>query len=579
MDCASQNGTTGETHEERDAMTQSFLMWLEQFWRTTSQFVYDVSYLTGSWLFRGLEKVGRRLLDAGKTAGHCAQEWFGRWLMKARSASSGLGVHTAIRRLREEYRALWSEEGVLLPGKTALFALKYLWRFIRTALNYACPVAAIGVLVYTVQYFTSLPLALQVEYDGQNIGYIMDESVFDEAESMVRSRIIYEEYEEPVDAVPKFTLTVADESQLSDSFTIADQMIQYSGNEIVQADGLYIDDEFVGATTDGESMLLMLESLKEPYLEEYPDAKVEFTSKIRVRQGLYPVSSVVELANIEEYISSEVEGEKVYIAQAGDAPITIARSNGISLSNLVELNPEIESKLLVGQEVLISKSQPLLGIKATVTESYTEEVPFKIEKTVDNSQYSTYSKVVSTGVNGLREVEEEVVYVNGSVAERNILSTETLVEPVNQEIVVGSMMMPSYSTPLSGGSATSDGYIWPVGGTGGSVTCYLYGYPGHTGMDIGASTGTPIYATAAGTVQVATQRSGYGKYIIIDHGNGLQTYYLHCSALYVTVGQQVNQGQTIAAVGQTGNATGPHLHIEFRVNGAVKNPANYIGTR
>lgn len=95
----------------------------------------------------------------------------------------------------------------------------------------------------------------------------------------------------------------------------------------------------------------------------------------------------------------------------------------------MELNPEIESKLLVGQEVLISKSQPLLGIKATVTESYTEEVPFKIEKTVDNSQYSTYSKVVSTGVNGLREVEEEVVYVNGSVAERNILSTETLVEP------------------------------------------------------------------------------------------------------------------------------------------------------
>jgi len=323
--------------------------------------------------------------------------------------------------------------------------------------------------------------------------------------------------------------------------------------------------------------MLMLEELKEPYLEEYPDAKVEFTSKIRVREGLYPVSSVVELANIEEYLSSEVEGEKIYIAQAGDAPYTIARSNGISLANLLELNPNIDKKLLIGQEVLISKSQPLLGVKATVTRNYTEEVPFKVTRTVDTSQYSTYSKVVQTGENGLREVEEELVYINGSVAERNVIFTETLVEPVNQEIVVGSKMMPNYQ--FTGGSADSNGYIWPVGGNRGYVSCGLWGYYGHTGMDIAAPTGSPIYATAAGTVIVSQQRPGYGKYIIIDHGNGLQTYYLHCSALYVSVGQRVNQGQTIAAVGMTGNATGPHLHIEFRVNGAVKNPANYIGTR
>lgn len=578
MDCIGQNGTAGEKPAGQGNALDPVRIWLEQFWRMTSQFIYSVSYLTGAWVLRGAGRIKRRLIVAAKSCAHSAADRFLYWLAKVQAVSREWGICVAARRMRSDYRALW-KEGVFQPGKGALFALKYLWKLLKTILNYACPVMAIALLVGTVRYFTSLPLALSVEYDGQNIGYIMDESVFDEAESMMRSRIIYEEYQQPLDAVPKFTLTVADESQLSDAFAIADQMIQYSGNEIVQADGLYIDDEFVGATTDGESMLLLLESLKEPYLEQYPDAKVEFTSKIRVRQGLYPVSSVVELANIEEYISSEVEGEKIYIAQAGDAPITIARSNGITLASLRELNPEIDTKLLIGQEVLISKSEPLLGIKATVTESYTEEVPFKIHKTVDSSQYSTYSKVVSTGENGLREVEEEIVYVNGSVAERNIISSETLIEAVDQEIVVGSMIMPSYSTPLSGGTATSNGYIWPVGGNGGYISCYLYGYPGHTGMDIATKTGTPIYATAAGTVQIATQRSGYGKYIVIDHGNGLQTYYLHCSALYVTVGQKVNQGQTIAAVGQTGNATGPHLHIEFRVNGVVKNPASYIGTR
>lgn len=578
MDCMGQNDVAEKRTEAWKDILNSVKIWLEQLWQTVSHFVYDISYLTGAWTMRTSKKLGRHAAARAQSWGCSALEQMRYRFTKFRVLSREWGICVAAKRLFTDYRAI-REDGVIVPEKALRFVLRYSGKLLKTGLNYVCPAVAIGVLIGTVDYFTSLPLALSVEYDGQNIGYIMDESVFDEAESMVRSRIIYEEYQQPVDAVPKFTLTVAEESELSDSFTIADQIIQYSGNEIVQADGLYIDDEFVGATTDGDSMMLMLESLKEPYQEQYPDAKVEFTSKIRVRKGLYPVSSVVELANIEEYVCSEVEGEKIYIAQAGDAPITIARSNGISLASLRELNPEIDQKLLIGQEVLISKSEPLLGIKATVTQNYTEEVPFKISKTVDNTRYSTYSKVVSTGENGLREVEEEVVYVNGSVAERNVISSETIVEPVNQEIVVGSKMMPSYSTPLSGGTATSNGYIWPVGGRGGYVSCYLYGYPGHTGMDIAAPTGTPIYATAAGTVIVAQQRSGYGKYIIIDHGNGLQTYYLHCSALYVTAGQKVNQGQTIAAVGQTGNATGPHLHIEFRVYGAVKNPANYIGTR
>lgn len=574
MDYTGQNNAIGEKDETRENVLDSIKVLLEQLW----QFIYDISYVTGVWMLRGFGRIRRRVIAFAQSRRHFLLEQLQYHMEKFREHSREWGICVAVRRLRSDYQAIW-DGNTLLPKRTVLFALKYFWKLLKTSLNYVCPAMAIALLVGTVRYFTSLPLALSVEYDGQNIGYIMDESVFDDAKRMVRNRVIYEEYQQPLDAVPKFTLTVADESQLTDSFALADQIIQYSGNEIVQADGLYIDDEFVGATTDGDSMMLVLESLKEPYIEQYPDAKVEFTSKIRVRQGLYPVSSVVELANIEEYISSEVEGEKIYIAQAGDAPITIARSNGISLASLRELNPEIDTRLLVGQEVLISKSEPLLGIKATMTRTYTEEVPFKITRTVDSSQYSTYSKVVAIGENGLREVEEEVVYVNGSVAERNIISSETLVEAVNQEVVVGSKMMPNYSTPLSGGTATSNGYIWPVGGSGGYVSCHIYGYPGHTGMDIATSTGTPIYATAAGTVRLAQQRAGYGKYIIIDHGNGLQTYYLHCSALYVTVGQKVNQGQTIAAVGSTGNATGPHLHIEFRVNGAVKNPANYIGTR
>lgn len=98
----------------------------------------------------------------------------------------------------------------------------------------------------------------------------------------------------------------------------------------------------------------------------------------------------------------------------------------------------------------------------------------------------------------------------------------------------------------------------------------------HTGLDISTSSGTGIRPIAAGTVVYAGYKGSYGNLLIIDHGNGVQSYYAHCSALYVGAGQAVGAGSTIAAVGSTGNSTGPHLHLEIRVNGTPVNPQSYI---
>lgn len=100
----------------------------------------------------------------------------------------------------------------------------------------------------------------------------------------------------------------------------------------------------------------------------------------------------------------------------------------------------------------------------------------------------------------------------------------------------------------------------------------------HTGIDIGASTGTNIVAAESGTVILASYgwNGGYGNYIIVNHGNGLTTRYAHASKLYVSAGQSVSRGQVIGAVGSTGNSTGPHLHFEVRQNGSHRNPLNYL---
>ena len=98
----------------------------------------------------------------------------------------------------------------------------------------------------------------------------------------------------------------------------------------------------------------------------------------------------------------------------------------------------------------------------------------------------------------------------------------------------------------------------------------------HTGLDIAAATGTKIKAAAGGTVTFSGYKGSFGYMVVINHGNGIETYYAHCSKLYVSAGQKVNQGDVIAAVGNTGNSTGPHLHLEIRINGVAYNPQNYL---
>ena len=98
----------------------------------------------------------------------------------------------------------------------------------------------------------------------------------------------------------------------------------------------------------------------------------------------------------------------------------------------------------------------------------------------------------------------------------------------------------------------------------------------HTGTDIAAPMGTAVTAAAEGTVASAGWNGSYGNCIIINHVNGVQTWYAHLSKINVSVGQQVNTSTVIGNVGSTGNSTGPHLHLEVRINGTPVNPQNYL---
>ena len=133
----------------------------------------------------------------------------------------------------------------------------------------------------------------------------------------------------------------------------------------------------------------------------------------------------------------------------------------------------------------------------------------------------------------------------------------------------GSKATGSLSWPLPASDYVTSGFGHRESPTAGASS-------NHQGIDIGASTGSSITAADGGTVITASYSSSAGNYVVISHGNGLSTVYMHCSKLLVSVGDTVSKGQTIAKVGSTGYSTGPHLHFGVRKNGSYVDPTDYV---
>lgn len=140
------------------------------------------------------------------------------------------------------------------------------------------------------------------------------------------------------------------------------------------------------------------------------------------------------------------------------------------------------------------------------------------------------------------------------------------------------------SSNNSSSNVSKEGFMWPVPSSN-RITSY-FGYRGqptsgastyHKGIDIGAASGSDILAAKSGTVVTSSYNVAAGNYIMISHGDGVYTVYMHCSKLLASVGDYVNRGEVIAKVGSTGVSTGPHLHFGVSVNGSYVDPLDYVG--
>lgn len=327
----------------------------------------------------------------------------------------------------------------------------------------------------------------------------------------------------------------------------------------------YVDDKTVA-----QKLLKQIKAENSQLEEGEKLISVSVAEKVQIKEAQVAISKVLSQQGAWNLITTGTTSPEKYKIQEGDNLWSIARKNDMYVADITKANHISEDEILdLGQEIILIKSKPYINVVAKVEGNKTEAIPFETKIITDRNAGSSV-KVKNEGVNG----EKQVAYVlnkrNGSIEEKKIISEKIIKEPTDRVIVKGSKVIMVASR---GGSVVGSGNLgWPVNG---SISQYFKG-SAHTGIDIAGSTGSPIRAADSGIVTFTGYQGGYGKFVIINHGNGLVTRYAHCSSYNVSAGDSVTRGETIATRGSTGNSTGPHLHFEVLANGSFVNPLNYL---
>ena len=350
-------------------------------------FVYAVCYLVGARIIRFFRRSKRRLK---KGALHL--KWKLRRLyfdFKDQQVLDNLNKQhhhrqskDALRQVQQSLK-LWQQHrkqsSKLLLGEF-FRAFHPILPLLAGTVNYLLPVGGMLILISTVLHFSTMTYGLQVQYNGEHIGYILSESAFVEAEAKVRERIVNEAYLPPEDSVPIYSLAIVEDDQISEESVLINNIIRASGNEIEEAAGLYVDGEFIGAVSDGDELLKSLRARKngtyspdmptgEP-VEEQPQEESESQEQPQEQAPSNPEPEE------EQPATEQLVPERTHTVREGDSLWDIALEYDVTVDQLLQLNPEVSKSMLVGQTLIISQS-------SAPSESSQTEAPSSTPETED----------------------------------------------------------------------------------------------------------------------------------------------------------------------------------------------------
>ncbi|MBP3856950.1 MAG: peptidoglycan DD-metalloendopeptidase family protein [Ruminiclostridium sp.] len=488
----------------------------------------------------------------------------------------------ALRRARSDIRENRESKGF---GAALKIAFTHLGEFVFgsngiavTLFNIAAPIVCAVFLFSVVSYASSLNYCVKLTVNDKLLGYVENEQIYYDADEILKERINYLGSDESIQLEPAFSIEIAGNSPLLTKYQVADMILEYSDISVEYAYGFYLNGVFQGAIPDNAPVAEALEGLLEKYRAAHPNADVGFRDNLEYSTaGLYLSGSIIDTDWLVSQLTSVKTNAGYYIVEEGETIEDICNTTGLTMHQIEILNPEMTSPEVVeGDRIKIREEVPFLAVNVSVTEEYDTEVGYSTEYYNDDSLYNGVSRITTEGVEGVNHVTATVTYVNNIETSRRVINAKIITAPVTERIALGTKIPPEEYSAADAGYGK---FIWPMDVGKSRISEPTYwdgGYAGHAGIDIVEAYGAPIYAGASGTVILSGQNYGYGYCVIIDHGNGLQTLYGHCSELLVSVGEEVIQGQMIAKEGSSGYVTGPHLHFEVRMGNVKLNPVHYL---
>ena len=435
--------------------------------------------------------------------------------------------------------------------------------------------AVAATAVVAVLSVFSLSTSYSLEIDGNVVGQVASKSVVTEAmneaqeaaEAAYGLDIVGAYNAVEVKAVHNFAKDTLTDAEVA---AVINEQVDWlaAGATLNVNNGEY---KFTVATV--EEGQAVLDKLKDSALANQGDAtikSVEFLEDVTLEAGNVKIGDVQTSAEIIAAVQAGKEAVKTHTVQKGESFWTVAKNYGVTVSELQQLNPEVNpNRLKIGQVLNLNCLEPMINVVVVKEITVEESIAYATEYKETANLYRGETQVVKKGTNGKKMVTYEVKESSGTTLEKTTLNEVIISEPVSAVVNKGTK-----AVALS--SRSGDGILnWPMSG---KITS-PYGTRSsgfHSGIDIGGVIGRGVYSAAGGKVVLASWYYAYGNCIVVDHGNGMKTRYAHLSAYKVKVGDTVERGQLLGLCGNTGRSTGPHLHFEVIINGSTKNPINYL---
>lgn len=451
---------------------------------------------------------------------------------------------------------------------------------------------ALSTLVFgTVSADTKIQTVYHIYIDGKRIGTVDSKNVVEKAiDQKVDS--LKDQYQ-GLDLIAD-NVSVIEEQAFYPTFnnSTTAKKLETELEIAAEAKAITVDGEPVAYLKNEEEANEALKQLKLQYVseEELQELEARATSKEplpALAEGLsrlLDVSFVEKVSISDEKISPDqvhspadtvtllqkgTLEEKKYQVKEGDVLGSIAVDHDLKTAELLALNPGMteDTLLQIGQELNVTAYKPFLTVVVKKEQNKKETIKFETKVNENSDMFKGDRKVTQEGQDGEKTVHYEYKIINGVTAETNKLGESIIKEPITEIIEKGTKVVPSRG---------SGQLAWPtVGGYISSHVGYRWGRL-HKGLDIARPSNYAIKAADNGTVVEAGYDGSFGNKVVINHNNGMKTIYAHMSSIHVSVGQTVSRGQQIGVMGSTGNSTGTHLHFELYINGALKNPLEYL---